>query len=80
MNFVTNAQLVPNICHLIHCQGIQESLSIFLVIDDMLIKQNDISFCKYRNFVFDLNFIQWFAAYLIHIYSNNICHLMKNER
>lgn len=58
MNFVTNAQLVPNICHLIHCQGIQESLSIFLVIDDMLIKQNDISFCKYRNFVFDLNFIQ----------------------
>lgn len=67
MNFVTNAQLVPNICHLIHCKGIQESLSIFLVIDDMLIKQNDIFFCKYRNFVFNLHFIQWFATYLIHI-------------
>lgn len=44
MNFVSNAQLVPNICHLIHCQGIQESLSIFLVIDNMLIKQNDFFF------------------------------------
>lgn len=46
MNFVSNAQLVPNICHSIHCyrKGIQESLFIFLVIDDMLIKQNDIFF------------------------------------
>lgn len=67
LNFVSNAQLVPNICHSIHCKGIQESLSIFLVIDDMLIKQNDIFFCKYCNFVFNLHFIQWFATYLIHI-------------
>lgn len=60
MNFVSNAQLVPNICHSIHCyrKGIQESLFIFLVIDDMLIKQNDIFFCKYRNFMFNLNSIQ----------------------
>lgn len=67
MNFESNAQLVPNNLLLNTMWRKEESLSIFLVIDDMLIKQNDIFFCQYRNFVFNLHFIQWFAAYLIHI-------------